>query len=88
LRLAPTLDWIEAALPQQNAKLLDGMDTAVEVRVTGVSGRTLRIGNGDMAAQIASDQQHSYVGSPNVAAGKLWASMRTATRLRSMSSAV
>ncbi|HEY2450890.1 MAG TPA: hypothetical protein VGI49_19035 [Mycobacterium sp.] len=55
LRLAPTLDWIEAALPQPNAKLLDGMDKAVEVRVTGVSGRTLRIGNGDVPAQITRD---------------------------------
>lgn len=46
---------IEAALPQQNAKLLDGMDKAVEVRVTGVSGRTLRIGSADVGAQITSD---------------------------------
>lgn len=44
LRLAPTLDWIEAALPQQNSKLLDRMDKAVEVRLTGASGRTLRVG--------------------------------------------
>ncbi len=55
LRLAPTLDWIEAALPQQNSKLLDGLDQAVEVRLTGVSGRTLQIGSGQVAAQITCD---------------------------------
>ena len=55
LRLAPTLDWIEAALPQQNSELLDGMDKAVEVRLTGDAARTLRIGGTDVAAQITSD---------------------------------
>jgi uncharacterized protein (TIGR03083 family) len=52
LRLAPTLDWIEAALPQQNSELLDGMDKAVEVRLTGATERTVRIGGADVAAQI------------------------------------
>jgi uncharacterized protein (TIGR03083 family) len=55
LRLSPTLDWIEAALPQQNSALLDGMDQAVEVRLTGVAGRTLRIGGGNVGAQITCD---------------------------------
>jgi uncharacterized protein (TIGR03083 family) len=55
LRLAPTLDWIEAALPQQNSAVLDGMDKAVEVRLTGDAARTLRIGDADVAAQITSD---------------------------------
>jgi uncharacterized protein (TIGR03083 family) len=55
LRLAPTLDWIEAAMPQQNSKLLEGMDNAVDIRLTGPGARTLRIGNGDLAAHIASD---------------------------------
>jgi uncharacterized protein (TIGR03083 family) len=55
LRLAPTLDWIQAALPQQNADLLEGMDKAVEIRLSGVGGRTLRIGGGDVAARIISD---------------------------------
>ncbi len=55
LRLAPTLDWIEAALPQQNSALLDGMDKAVEVRLTGDAARTRRIGSADVAAQITSD---------------------------------
>ncbi len=41
-QLAPTLDWIEAALPQQNGKLLDGVDGAVEIHLTGVGERTVR----------------------------------------------
>jgi uncharacterized protein (TIGR03083 family) len=57
LRLAPTLDWIEAAVPQQNSKLLDGLDEAVEIRLTGVSERTLRIGGGDVAAHITCDSK-------------------------------
>ncbi|MBV9720803.1 MAG: maleylpyruvate isomerase family mycothiol-dependent enzyme [Mycobacterium sp.] len=44
LRLAPTLDWIEAALPQQNRELLDDLNNAVEVHLTGAGARTLRIG--------------------------------------------
>lgn len=55
LRLAPTLEWIQAALPQQNADLLEGMDKAVEIRLTGVSARTLRVGGVDVAAHITSD---------------------------------
>ena len=55
LRLAPTLDWIEAALPQQNSELLGGMDKAVEVRLSGVDGRTVHIGDGDVAGQIDCD---------------------------------
>jgi hypothetical protein len=57
LRLAPTLDWIEAALPQQNSKLLDGMENAVEIRLTGVSDRTLRIGGTNVAAHIICDSR-------------------------------
>jgi uncharacterized protein (TIGR03083 family) len=55
LRLAPTLDWIEAALPQQNSELLDALDNAVEIRLTGAAGRTLQIGRADVAAQISCD---------------------------------
>ena len=55
LRLRPTLDWIEAALPQQNRELLGSMDKAVEVRLSGVDGRTVRIGDGEVAAQIDCD---------------------------------
>lgn len=59
LRLGPTLDWIEASLPQQNASLLDtigAMGKSVEVRVDGPCGRTLRIGaDADVAARITTD---------------------------------
>jgi uncharacterized protein (TIGR03083 family) len=55
LRLAPTLDWIEAALPQQNSALLEGLDNAVEVRLSGVDARTVKIGDGALAAQIDCD---------------------------------
>jgi uncharacterized protein (TIGR03083 family) len=55
LRLGPTLDWIESALPQQNAPLLDGLERAVEIRLTGVSARTLRIGGAEVGAQITCE---------------------------------
>lgn len=55
LRLEPTVDWIEAALPQQNAALLGRIDGAVEIHLTGGCTRTLRFGEGDVTAQITSD---------------------------------
>jgi uncharacterized protein (TIGR03083 family) len=55
LRLEPTVDWIEAALPQQNADPLGRLDGAVEIRLTGGCARTLRVGEGDATAQITSD---------------------------------
>ena len=56
LRLAPTLDWIEASLPQQNASLLDALGKSVEVRLDGLCARTLTIGGGaDVAAHITTD---------------------------------
>lgn len=55
LRLAPTLDWIEAALPQQNSELLDALANAVEIRLTGAASRTLQIGDADVDAHIACE---------------------------------
>ncbi|MFZ1163347.1 maleylpyruvate isomerase family mycothiol-dependent enzyme [Mycobacterium sp.] len=55
LRLAPTLDWIEAALPQQNSELVGAMEKAVEVRLSGAGARTLQIGDAEVAAQIDCD---------------------------------
>jgi hypothetical protein len=56
LRLAPTLDWIEVALPQQNADLLAALENPVEVRLDGLCARTLSIGaGGAVAARITSD---------------------------------
>jgi uncharacterized protein (TIGR03083 family) len=46
LRLVPALDWIEAALPQQNRTLLrtDGFEAA-DIVISGIAARTIRIGN-------------------------------------------
>ncbi|OBK75521.1 pantothenate synthetase [Mycobacterium sp. 1274761.0] len=57
LRLGATLDWIQAALPQQNASLINGMNTGAEVRLTGVCNRTLHIGAGTVAAQITCNAE-------------------------------
>ena len=57
LRLAPTLEWIEAALPQQNSDLLTRLDSAVEITLDGLCARTLQIGSGAVAARVASDSQ-------------------------------
>ena len=58
LRLAPTLDWIEAALPQQNTHLLNDLRVGVEVRLDGLCARTLHLGaQSDVGARITSDSQ-------------------------------
>ncbi|MBV8966930.1 MAG: maleylpyruvate isomerase family mycothiol-dependent enzyme [Mycobacteriaceae bacterium] len=57
VRLAPTLDWIEVSLPQQNADLLTGMDNGVDVRLDGLCSRTLHIGGAGVAAQITCDSR-------------------------------
>jgi uncharacterized protein (TIGR03083 family) len=58
LRLAPTLDWIEAALPQQNSHLLNGLQDGVEISLDGLCARTVRIGGDpESAARIRSDSQ-------------------------------
>ena len=54
LRLAPALDWIEAALPQQNAGRIAALTGAVRISVTGPGARTLRLGPGDPVAEISS----------------------------------
>jgi uncharacterized protein (TIGR03083 family) len=56
LRLAPTLDWIEASLPQQNASLLDAIGSPIEVRLDGLCARTLSFGEGaEVAARVTTD---------------------------------
>jgi uncharacterized protein (TIGR03083 family) len=56
LRLTPTLDWIEAALPQQNPSAVDSLTGAVEIEITGLAGRTFRIGpaDGPVSARVRS----------------------------------
>ena len=53
LRLAPAIDWIVAAAPQQNAELLASVDGAIAIDVTGTAARTFTIGTGDVAATVA-----------------------------------
>jgi hypothetical protein len=55
LRLVPALDWVEAALPQQNAERIAALTGAVRISVTGPGARTLRVGPGDPVAEISSD---------------------------------
>ena len=53
LRVVPALDWIEAALPQQNRSAAD--QCTVEIRVTGIGARVIKFGSGPAAATICSD---------------------------------
>jgi uncharacterized protein (TIGR03083 family) len=57
LRLLPSMDWIEAALPQQNAPLVDSLTAAVEIVIAGTAGRTIRLGSpdGPVSARVRSD---------------------------------
>ncbi|MEB4209526.1 maleylpyruvate isomerase family mycothiol-dependent enzyme [Mycobacterium sp. 94-17] len=62
LSLAPTLDWIEAALPQQNMLPLNDLPAGVEICLDGLCARTLRLGghsegHSDVAARVTSDSQ-------------------------------
>lgn len=51
-RLLPTLDWIEAALPQQNRSLVAAIKKPVEIVITGDAGRTIRLGPDTQVAAI------------------------------------
>jgi uncharacterized protein (TIGR03083 family) len=53
LRLAPALDWIEAALPQQNPAL-DNLSGSVEIVLTGPAARTITLGHGEPQSRVAS----------------------------------
>jgi uncharacterized protein (TIGR03083 family) len=55
LRLAPTLDWIAAALPQQNHESVASLTGSVEIVLRGPGARNIRVGRGEPAAQIRSD---------------------------------
>jgi uncharacterized protein (TIGR03083 family) len=51
-RLGPALDWVEAALPQQNA--LDGWPGRLDLVVEGPASRTVEIGPGPARATVVS----------------------------------
>jgi uncharacterized protein (TIGR03083 family) len=53
LRTGSALDWIEAALPQQNAQA--AAQATLEIQVTGVGGRSIAFGSGPVKATVISD---------------------------------
>src|ERR1017187_3381720 len=55
LRLTPALDWIEAALPQQNAGPFGSLTGTIEIAGCGPGARTIRLGSGEPMAHISSD---------------------------------
>ncbi len=56
LRLAPAIDWVEAALPQQNPTVLETLHGtgAVEVRLVGPATRVIGVGTGPTVATVTS----------------------------------
>ncbi len=55
MRLTPTLDWIEAAIPTQNPSLVTSLPGRIELTVTGSGARTISAGEGDLVATVESD---------------------------------
>jgi uncharacterized protein (TIGR03083 family) len=55
MRLAPALDWVEAALAQQNPAAMDALQGALDLVVRGPGARTIRLGSGEVTARITSD---------------------------------
>ena len=53
LRTGSALDWIEAALPQQNAQA--AAQATLELQVTSAGGRTIIFGSGPVKATVTSD---------------------------------
>jgi uncharacterized protein (TIGR03083 family) len=53
LRIGPTLDWIEAALPQQNRAAAEA--GLFEIQITGQGARIITFGAGQSMATIGSD---------------------------------
>lgn len=54
LRLSPAVDWIEAALPQQNAERLSILAGMVDVVLDGPGGGVIHLGKGGLGAEIRS----------------------------------
>jgi len=55
LRLAPALDWVEKALPQQCAESIATLSGGVEIDLSGPGARVIRIGRGESASTVRSD---------------------------------
>jgi hypothetical protein len=52
-RVVPVLDWIEAALPQQNQAAAQAC--SIQLEVTGAGARSISFGSGQPAATVRSD---------------------------------
>ena len=55
LRLAPALDWVQAALPQQSQAALSELPGSIEFVITGPAARTIKAGDGDSLGQVTLD---------------------------------
>jgi uncharacterized protein (TIGR03083 family) len=55
LRLVPALDWVAAALPQQNERAIGSLDGSVELHVVGPAARSISIGAGPVVGEITSE---------------------------------
>jgi uncharacterized protein (TIGR03083 family) len=57
LHLVPAIDWIECALPQQNADALGALEGAVEIELSGPGGGMIRFGpaRGGTSSLVRSD---------------------------------
>jgi uncharacterized protein (TIGR03083 family) len=51
MRLLPALDWITAALPQQNTELVESLPGALAIEVRGIGARTITVGPGEAKAK-------------------------------------
>lgn len=60
LHLGAALDWVEAALPQQNAPEVAGLAAAVEIDLSGPGARLITLGPGEAVSHVRSDT-HSFV---------------------------
>jgi uncharacterized protein (TIGR03083 family) len=61
IRVVPVLDWVEAALPQQNVGVLSTLPGAVDLVVEGRSAQTLTAGAGPRVATVVAGDALSFV---------------------------
>jgi uncharacterized protein (TIGR03083 family) len=52
LRIGPTLEWIEAALPQQNVEAVAALTGSVEFVLDGPGARTIGVGTGPTQCRV------------------------------------
>jgi uncharacterized protein (TIGR03083 family) len=54
-RLTAAMDWMEAALPQQNRDTASALQGSVDLVIEGLAARTITIGTGPVIASVRSD---------------------------------